>query len=445
MAKNMNRAAPSQTRTGKRQRPRRNGLLAISPLFVMAGLFVFFSMVLQDFSKIPLIIVFALTSAYAMLTTRGLTLSGKVSLFSKGAGEPNLLLMVWIFVLAGAFATSAKEIGAIDATVNLTMTLLPQQLLLPGLFLAACFISMSIGTSVGTIVALVPVAAGLADKTEIALPLIVATVVGGAFFGDNLSFISDTTIVATRTQGCEMKDKFRANFKIVLPAAIITFLIYVVLGMGHTRAISSEEISVVKIIPYCVVLVTAIMGMDVLLVLFVGNILTGIVGLGTGTCSSAEWLAAMTSGVVGMGELILISMMAGGLLEIIRRNGGIVYLIRLLTRRVSSKAGAELSIGALVSLTNLCTANNTVAILSVGRIANDISEKYGVDKRKSASILDTFSCVVQGLLPYGAQMLIASGLSGVNPLEIIPFLYYPMCMGVTTLLAILLRYPRRYS
>ncbi|MDO4930902.1 MAG: Na+/H+ antiporter NhaC family protein [Bacteroidales bacterium] len=427
------------------KRPRRNGLLAISPLFVMALAFIVFSLLLGDFSKIPLIIVFILTSTYALVTTRGGTMTERIQLFSKGAGEPNLLLMVWIFVMAGAFAASAKAMGAVDATVDLTLYLLPHEMLLAGIFVAACFISMSIGTSVGTIVALVPVAAGLADKTGIAVPLLVASAVGGAFFGDNLSFISDTTIVATRSQGCEMKDKFRVNVRIVLPAAVLTFLVYVVLGQGNTQPIEIADISLLKVMPYIVVMLTAIMGMDVMLVLFLGVVLTGVVGMATGTYALADWLGAMTEGAASMSELILISMMAGGLLELIRHNGGITYFIHVLTRRVHSKVGAELSIGLLVSLTNLCTANNTVAILSVGRISRDISEKYGVDKCKSASILDTFSCGVQGLIPYGAQILMASGIAAISPLEIIPYLFYPMAMLACAVLAILLRYPRKYS
>lgn len=427
------------------KRPRRNGLLAISPLFVMALAFIVFSLLLGDFSKIPLIIVFILTSTYALVTTRGGTMTERIQLFSKGAGEPNLLLMVWIFVMAGAFAASAKAMGAVDATVDLTLYLLPHEMLLPGIFVAACFISMSVGTSVGTIVALVPVAAGLADKTGIALPLLVASAVGGAFFGDNLSFISDTTIVATRSQGCEMKDKFRVNIRIVLPAAVLTFLVYVVLGQGHAQPIEIADISLLKVLPYIVVMLTAIMGMDVMLVLLLGVVLTGVVGMATGTYTLADWLGSMTEGATSMGELILISMMAGGLLELIRHNGGITYFIHALTRRVHSKVGAELSIGLLMALTNLCTANNTVAILSVGRISRDISEKYGVDKCKSASILDTFSCGVQGLIPYGAQILMASGIAAISPLEIIPYLFYPMAMLACAVLAILLRYPRKYS
>ena len=428
-----------------RHRPRRYGLLAISPLFVLALLFVGLSWLTGSLSKVPLIVVFLMTSVYALCITRGLSIEERVTCFSKGAGSPNLLLMVWIFVLAGAFASSAKEMGAISATVDLTLKCLPGSMLLAGLFLAACFVSVSVGTSVGTIVALVPVATGLADKTGMDLALIVASVVGGSFFGDNLSFISDTTVASTRSQGCKLSDKFRVNIMLVLPAAILTFIIYVAMGDGFSQAPTVGEVEWLKVLPYIMVLLSAIMGLNVLLVLSLGCVLTGIVGLMTGSYDFGEWIMSMANGIISMGELIIVSMLAGGLLELVRYNGGIVYLIRLLTRKVRTKRGAELSIAALVSLTNLCTANNTVAILSVGRLANDISEKFGVDKRKSASLLDTFSCTVQGLIPYGAQLLIAGGLASISPVSIIAYLYYPILMGGVALFAIFMRYPKKYS
>lgn len=427
------------------RRPRRFGLLAVSPLMVLIALLAGLSLYAGDPYKVPLPVVFIITAAYAVGITRGLSLPERLSRFSAGAGSPGLLLMVWIFVLAGAFAESAKQMGAISATVDLALLCLPQDLLLGGIFLSACFVSLSVGTSVGTIVALVPVAAGLAGRTDIALPLLVAAAVGGALFGDNLSFISDTTVAATRSQGCRMQDKFQANIRIVLPAAVLAFIIYMVLGQGASGMPEVGQLDWVKVLPYLVVLIAALAGMDVLLVLFIGNLLTGLVGMLTGCYDPIGWMQAMAAGIGGMGELIVVSLLAGGLLELVRYNGGIVYLLRLLTRRIRSKRGAELGIAALVSLTNLCTANNTIAILSVGKIANDLSERFGVDKRKSASILDTFSCCVQGMLPYGAQLLMAAGLASLSPLQIIPYLYYPMGMGVVALLAIFFRYPRKYS
>ena len=335
--------------------------------------------------------------------------------------------------------------GSIDATVNLALTLLPGEMLLAGLFLAACFISLSVGTSVGTIVALTPIAAGVATQTGTSVALMTAVVVGGSLFGDNLSFISDTTIVATSTQGCRLSDKFRVNSFIVIPAAVIILCVYIFMGQGISSPQSVGEVSIVKVIPYMVVLLTAIFGMNVMAVLTLGIVLTGAIGIADGSYDVFGWFHAMGDGIIGMGELIIITMMAGGLLEIIRHNGGIDFLLERLTRHVNTKRSAELSIAALVSLVNLCTANNTVAIITVGGLAKHIGDRYGVDSRKAASILDTFSCVMQGLIPYGAQLLMAAGLAALNPVSIIPYLYYPMAVGVAALFSIVFRYPKRYS
>lgn len=412
-------------------------------------------------TSLSLTVAFMVSSIYAVAISGGMPIKKRIDTYSRGAGANNLMLMLWIYVLAGAFAASAKAMGAVDATVNLALSLLPASMILPGLFLAACFISLSIGTSVGTIVALVPIAAGLAHSVDANLALTVAIIVGGAYFGDNLSFISDTTVVATQTQGCQMSDKFRVNALIVVPAAILILAIYGVMGMGTKAPTHIGEVEYLKVLPYIVVLITAICGMNVMAVLTLGTILCGAIGIGfhylgtdmtaansmgaTGSYDLFGWFSAMGNGVIGMGELIIIAMMAGGMLEIIRENGGIDYIIKKLTSHVGSKRGAELSIAALVSMVNICTANNTVAIFTVGNIAKKIGDKFGVDNRKAASILDTFSCTVQGLIPYGVQMLLAAGLSGLNPLDIIPYLYYPIAIGVAALLAVLLRYPKRYS
>ena len=393
---------------------------------------------------ITITVAFLLSSCYAIAITRGLKLEQRVYQFSVGAGNKNILLMIWIFVLAGAFAQSAKQMGAIDATVNLTLHILPDNLLLAGIFIAACFISLSIGTSVGTIVALTPVAVGLAEKTGIDLPYMVAIVVGGSFFGDNLSFISDTTIASTKTQDCVMRDKFKVNFMIVVPAALIVLGIYIFQGLSLSAAPQIQEIEWIKVIPYLIVLGTAIAGMNVMSVLLLGIFSTGIIGLFTGM-GFFDWFGAMGTGITGMGELIIITLLAGGMLETIRYNGGIDFIIARLTRHVTGKRGAELSIAALVSVANLCTANNTIAIITTGPIAKDIAKRFHLDRRKTASILDTFSCLIQGIIPYGAQMLIAAGLAGISPLGIIGNLYYPFCMGACAILAILIRYPRRYS
>lgn len=417
---------------------------SLSPLVVFLCLYLVTSLLVNDFYKVPITVAFLISSCYAIAITRGLNLEQRIYQFSVGASNKNILLMIWIFVLAGAFAQSAKQMGAIDATVNLTLHILPDNLLLAGIFIAACFISLSIGTSVGTIVALTPVAVGLAEKTGIDLPYMVAVVVGGSFFGDNLSFISDTTIASTKTQDCVMRDKFKVNFMIVVPAALIVLGIYIFQGLSLTASPQIQAIEWVKVIPYLIVLGTAIAGMNVMLVLLLGIFSTGIIGLFTGT-GFFDWFGAMGTGITGMGELIIITLLAGGMLETIRYNGGIDFIISRLTRHVTGKRGAEFSIAALVSVANLCTANNTIAIITTGPIAKDIAKRFHLDRRKTASILDTFSCLIQGIIPYGAQMLIAAGLAGISPLSIIGNLYYPFCMGACAILAIIIRYPRRYS
>lgn len=423
----------------------KKGIIALSPLLVFILLYLVTSIIARDFYKVPITVAFMASSIYAVIISRGMTLQKRIDIFSQGAGTSQMMLMIWIFVLAGAFANSAKMMGAIDATVNLALLLLPAKMILAGLFLAACFISLSIGTSVGTVVALVPIAAGMADYTGMSLPMIVAVVVGGSFFGDNLSFISDTTIVATSTQECRLSDKFRVNSYLVMPVACFMLIVYIFMGI-HTQAVHpSGNIDILKVIPYIVVLVTAVLGMNVMAVLTIGLFLTGIIGILLGAFDFFGWMQAMGNGILGMGELIIITIMAGGMLELIKYNGGIDFIISHMTRQVNSKRGAELSIATLVSLVNICTANNTVAILTVGGIAKKIGDRFGVDNRKCASILDTFSCMMQGIIPYGAQLLMAGGLAAINPISIIPFLYYPFLLGIMALASILVRYPKKYS
>ena len=431
---------------------RKQGILAISPMVVLMVFIILFTIhsVGQTGDKssdtnLSLTVAFLFASVYAIITSRGFSLKQRIEAYSRGAGASNLMLMLWIYVLAGAFAASAKQMGSIDATVSLTLAFLPASMILPGLFVAACFISLAIGTSVGTVVALVPIAAGLAQQTGSEIPLFTAAIVGGAYFGDNLSFISDTTVVATQTQQCKMSDKFRVNVMIVAPAALAILIIYAFMGAGMETPTQKESIDFVKVIPYLAVLVIAICGINVMAVLTIGLALCGIIGVADGSYDIYGWFGAMGNGILGMGELIIIAMMAGGMLEIVRKNGGIDYIIYLITRHVSTRRGAELSIAALVSMVTLCTANNTVAILTVGDISKKIGDKFGVDRRKAASILDTFSCTVQGLIPYGVQMLLAAGLAEIGPMQILPYLYYPMAIGICSLLAIILRYPRRYS
>lgn len=453
-----NTAMPTITDTNSKPK---GGWWALSPLMVFLCLYLVTSLLVNDFYKVPITVAFLLSSCYAIAITRRLNLEQRIYQFSVGASNKNIMLMVWIFILAGAFAQSAKQMGAIDATVNLTLHILPDNLLLAGIFIAACFISLSIGTSVGTIVALTPVAVGLAEKTGTDLPYMVAIVVGGSFFGDNLSFISDTTIASTKTQDCVMRDKFRVNFSIVVPAAILVLCLYVFQGLSVSAPAQVQTIEWIKVIPYLIVLGTAVAGVNVMLVLLLGILSTGIIGictatgiLGIGTAATEnvtagtaffDWFGAMGTGITGMGELIIITLLAGGMLETIRYNGGIDFIISRLTSHVTGKRGAEFSIAALVSIANLCTANNTIAIITTGPIAKDIAQRFHLDRRKTASILDTFSCLVQGLIPYGAQMLIAAGLASISPLSIIGNLYYPFCMGACAILAILMRYPKKYS
>lgn len=423
------------------------GLAALSPLLIFLCIYLVSSVIAQDFYRIPISAAFLIASVYAVAITRGKPLEERINTFSKGAGDKNVLLMIWIFVLAGAFAATAKEIGAIDATVNLALRILPGKMLYAGLFLAACFISMSIGTSVGTIVALVPVAAGIAQELAAggaeglaaSVPFITAIIVGGAFFGDNLSFISDTTIAATRTQGCSMADKFRMNIRIAGPAALIVAVLYIFMGKSGGAIPESAPIDWVLLIPYILVIVLAISGINVSLVLTIGLIVNAVIGFTGGELTWSGYLESIGSGISGMGDLIIVTMMAGGMLELIKSNGGLDYIVGKLTKKINGRKGAEFSIAALVSLANICTANNTIAIITTGGIAKDITGRFGIDPRRSASILDTFSCLIQGLLPYGAQLLMASGLAGVTSISIIGYLYYPFTLGAVAILAILIK------
>ncbi len=423
----------------------KKGLIALSPLMVFILFYLVTSIIAGDFYKIPITVAFMVSSIYAVIIFNGKPLMARINTFSRGAATEQMMLMIWIFVLAGAFAYSAKQMGCIDATVNLTLSLLPPQMLLAGMFLAACFISLSIGTSVGTIAALVPIAAGVADETGLSIAMMTAVIVGGSFFGDNLSFISDTTIMATQTQNCRLSDKFRVNIYIVAPAALIILVVYLLMGQDTSAPQQIPPVEWIKVMPYLVVLITAILGMNVMAVLTTGILLTGIIGIFTGGFDLFGWFGAMGKGILSMGELIIVTLMAAGILELIRQQGGIDFIIQQLTRRVTSKRGAELSIAALVSLVDICTANNTVAILTVGGITKEVGDRFGVDNKKCASILDTFSCTIQGIIPYGAQMLIAAGLASINPVAILPYLYYPFTLGIVALLSILLRYPKRYS
>lgn len=417
----------------------RRGLWTLSPLLVFFLLYVITSVVAGDFYKMPVTVAFVAASAWAFVVCKPASLNKRIERFSAGAAHRNIMIMIWIFILAGAFAGSAAFIGSVGATVNLTLAVLPSGMLLPGLFIAACLISLAIGTSVGTIVALMPVAAGIASGTGISPALMAGIVVGGAFFGDNLSFISDTTIAATRTQGCRMRDKFHANFIIVLPAAISVLIVYAILGFQHSSEVSTGAIAWVEVLPYLLVLVTALCGMNVVLVLLLGIISTGLVCLFSSSLTMLDWASSLGKGMTGMGELIIVTLLAGGMLELIRYNGGLRYIIKHLTARVHSRRGAELAIALMVSIANFCTANNTVAIVSVGDIARRVAERFGIPAQRAASLLDTFSCVVQGILPYGAQLLMGASLAGLAALDIIPYLFYIFALVLSSLLFIIFR------
>ena len=415
------------------------GIYSLMPLIAFLFIYLGGSILIGDFYKIPITVAFLIAAIASVAISKG-KIQDRIYKFSQGASDKNILLMIWIFIMAGAFAQSARAIGSVDATVALTLHVLPQSLLWTGLFLAACFISLSIGTSVGTIVALVPIAAGLAAHTNTSVGFVAAIVVGGAFFGDNLSFISDTTIAATQLLGCKMSDKFRANIRIVLPAAIVASVIYTIVGTSGTVAEPSADIDALKVLPYLAVIILSLTGLNVMVVLLVGTILSAVVGLATHSVDVWQFIEAMGSGIGGMSELIIVTLLAGGMLQMIRIGGGISYIISIFNYKLTGVRSAEFVIAALVSLCNVCTANNTIAIITAAPIAKEVSDKFNLDNKRVASLLDTFSCFVQGIIPYGAQMLMASSLAAVSPIEIISKLYYPYLVGLFGVLSILV-YP----
>lgn len=420
------------------------GLMALSPMMVFLILYVAVSALIGDFYKIPISVALLVASMWAILIYRGIPLKERIETFSKAAANSDIIYMIWIFVLAGAFASVAKSIGAVDATVTFTLNILPPQYIVPTLFVAACLISFSIGTSVGTVVALTPLAAQLAATEGGNVPFFVGVVLGGAFFGDNLSFISDTTIAATRSQGCSMQDKFKVNLWIALPAAIVTLACYLLLVPEVPVSDVPESGDPWLMLPYLVVIATAVMGVNVTLVLTAGIFTAVGLGLfyGVGLLDMAGFAGA---GIDGMGDLIIITLLASGMLGVIKACGGIDYILRVMTARISGLRGAQATLAVLVGIVNLCTANNTVAIITVGGLAKDISRRFGVDPRKSASILDSASCVVQCLIPYGAQTLLATSLAGISPAAPFPYLYYPWAVALTLVLSIVFLFPRRYS
>ncbi|WP_102707304.1 Na+/H+ antiporter NhaC family protein [Terribacillus saccharophilus] len=415
---------------------------ALIPFVVFLILFIGSGIITGDFYTFPVIVAITISAGVALAMNRKESLTKKVDIFCKGAGNPNVMLMVVIFLLAGAFSEVAKGMGAVESTVNLTLSLIPQNLLVVGLFVIACFISLSMGTSVGTIVALAPIGVGISEQTDFSMALVMGAIVGGSMFGDNLSFISDTTITAVRTQGAEMKDKFKVNFWIVLPAAIVTCIILGFLTLGESGQVEHLSYSWIKIIPYILVIVFALIGINVFLVLVLGIVLAGAVGLLDGSYHFLSLIQQIGDGMAGMYEIAFLAILIAGMVEVIKFNGGIDFLLQLATRRIKSKRGAEFSIAGLVSLTDLSTANNTISILITGPLAKNIADKYGIEPKKSASILDLFSSSIQGLLPYGAQFLAAATVAGISPISIIPYCIYPIIVGICGVIAILIGYPK---
>jgi Na+/H+ antiporter NhaC len=421
---------------------RRPSGIALLPLGIFFLLYIITFAFTGDLSKMPVSVAFLVASTVAILSSRGRSIMRRIEIFCRGAANNTILLMVVIFILAGAFSGTARAMGAVDATVNMLLYLLPEKIVTASIFIAACFISFSMGTSCGTIAALTPIAVGISTRTGLDLPMMVGVIVGGSMFGDNLSFISDTTIVATRTQGVEMKEKFNANFRLVMPVALLVFAFYVVQSFldSYQMPTNPDHIEWLKVVPYLVVLITALCGVNVITVLGIGIVLSGIVGLFDNGFSIWEWCAAMSGGiVVDMGELIIVSLMAGGMFEVIRFNGGINWLITKLTNNIRAPRQAEGAIAGLVTFTDLCTANNTIALIITGPLAKQIGDKFGLPPKRIASLIDTVSCSAQSLLPYGAQLLIAAGLASINPVTIIPYLYYPFMLGFIVLCSILFR------
>ncbi|RWZ58067.1 Na+/H+ antiporter NhaC family protein [Halobacillus fulvus] len=417
--------------------------LALIPFGVFIILFIGSGIALGDFYQMPVLVAMFAAILVALLMNRKTDFQTKLNHLTKGGGDPNIILMVIIFLLAGAFTSVAEGAGAVDSTVNLGLTLLPGNLLIVGVFIISCFISISMGTSVGTIVALAPIGMGIAEQTDIGVALAMGAIVSGAMFGDNLSIISDTTIAAVRTQGAEMKDKFRANFFIVLPAAVVTAIIFGFLSAGDASTAQEEyPYQIVEVLPYLGVLIFAVIGVNVIYVLMGGVIFAGLVGLLTNGFSLTEFVTLLGDGFSGMFELSVLVILLGGLVELIRQNGGIDFLLQAISRRAKSNRGGEFGIAGLVGAVNLSTANNTISIITAGPLAKQISDEFGIQAKRSASLLDIFASSVQGLIPYGAQILAVAGVAGISPVQIVPFCFYPMLLALSGLLAISLRFPK---
>ncbi len=417
-------------------KPKANGW-ALLPILVFLILFLGTGILLNDFYTMPAVVGFLIALIVAFVQTKGKTFTEKLHIAAVGIGEDNIITMCLIYLAAGAFSGAVSAAGGVDSTVNLGLSLMPPSVAVIGLFVIGCFISISMGTSMGTIAALAPIAVGIADKTGFALPICIGAVVSGAMFGDNLSMISDTTIAAVRTQGCEMKDKFRKNFLIVLPAAIITVVILFCLTRGASFTLKAElNYNIWQVMPYIFVLVTAVIGINVFVVLISGTVLSILVGLFTGSLVVSEVFTSIGSGVTGMYDITVISMLVAAISALVKENGGFAFILEKIHSRIHTYKGAEVGIAALISVVDAATANNTVAIVIAGPIAKEISDDYGISPERSASLLDMFASVFQGIIPYGAQLLSAATLTGLTSFDIIPYLFYPYLMAVCGLISV---------
>ena len=414
--------------------------IALLPIGVFLVIFIGAGVLFHDFYTMPAIVGFLIALIVAFLQNKRLRFADKLTIVSKGIGEENIVTMCLIFLAAGAFSGTIQAAGGVESTVNLGLSIMPSSIAVVGLFIIGCFISVSMGTSVGTITAMTPIGVGIAEKTGIAMPICVGAVVCGAMFGDNLSMISDTTIAAVRTQGCEMKDKFKENFLIVLPAAIITAVLFFFMARGNAGDIQGNlEYDIIKVIPYLVVLIGALIGINVFVILIAGTVLAAIVGVGTGAFAIGELFQKMGAGVTSMYDITVISIIVAAIVALVKEYGGIEFILKLIKKNINGPKGGEFGIAVLALLVDCCTANNTVAIVMAGPIAKEISDEFGVSAKRSASLLDIFASVGQGMIPYGAQLLTAASLSALSPVQIMPYLFYPMLMGVSAVLFILFR------
>lgn len=418
--------------------------LALLPIYVFLVIFLGSGFVTGDFYSMPAIVGFLIALFVAFLQDGRHNFNEKIHIIARGVGDDNIITMCLIFLVAGGFSGAVTAAGGVESTVNLGLSILPSHVAVVGLFVIGCFISVSMGTSMGTIAALAPIAAGISEKTGFSMAVCIGAVMCGAMFGDNLSMISDTTIAAVKTQGCEMKDKFKENFLIVLPAAVITVILFFLITRNSDFQMAEElSYSIWKVLPYLVVLVGALIGFNVFLVLIAGIVLSLVVGVASGTIPLADIFRVVASGadgsggIIGMYDITVISMVVACIVSLVREMGGIQFLLEFIKKRINGKKGGELGIAMLALLVDMCTANNTVAIVMAGPIAKEISEEFGISPKRSASLLDMFTSVGQGLIPYGAQLLSAASLTGLTPYEIIPYCFYPILMAVSGLTFIL--------